>query len=306
MVSEKYLKEIFDPELPIVSSKLLSLSRLSETEAAKFREFWEQAPVERRMKLHEELITIAEDTPEADFDAIFRVALDDETPEARSKAIEGLWECRERWLLNRLITMALEDPAFSVRASAASALEKFVKLGVFEELHPALAEKVETALRGIIENTQEDPLVRARAIEALSPSIGPDVNDIIRAAYHSPEPHMKVSALYAMGQHSDEGWLPVLLTEIKNSDPVLRFEAAHACGELGDERAVPSLVELTKDEDEQVQEAAIEALGCIGGDTARRALRQYLAQPDVRLQEAARAALEELALNDDPLGFSPS
>lgn len=304
MVSELYLKEIFDPDVSIVSSKLLNLSGLSEEEAAIFKKYWDEAPTDRRLKLHDLLVTMTEDSPEADFETIFQVTLDDELPDLRVKAIEGLWECRERWLLNRLIAMATDDPVIRVRAVAAGALEKFVKLGVFEELRPALLTKVETALRGIIANYLEDSMVRGRAVEAISPSLAEDINDIIRSAYYSTEAPLKVSAIYAMGQHSDEGWLPVLLTELKSADSLLRYEAAHACGELGDERAVAGLIELIADPDSQVQEAAIEALGDIGGDDARKALQRCLSQPDPRLQEAARDALDELAFNDDPLNFS--
>lgn len=303
MVSELYLKELFDPEVPIAASKLLNLSGLSEDEAAVFKRFWETAPAERRMKLHDQLITLAEDSPEADFETIFQATLDDEMPDLRIKAIEGLWECRERWLLNRLVTMSTEDPITRVRAVAAGALEKYVKLGVFEELRPALLKRVESALRSIIANPQEEPIVRAKAIEAISPSLDDEVNDIIRDAYYSADAHLKVSALYAMGLHADEGWLPVLLTELRSADPALRFEAAHACGELGDERAVAALVDLIGDPNSQIQEAAIEALGRIGGDDARKALERCLAIADIRVQEAARAALDELAFNDDPLGF---
>lgn len=303
MPTNEYLSELFNPELPISSSKLLSLSGLSDTEAVVFRGYWEGGTLARRKGLIDLLTAIAEDNAEVDFNPVFRVALDDAEPEVRAKSIDSLWECQERWFLNRLVTTSEGDPVAEVRAAAASALGKFVLLGVFEELRPPLLERVEGVLKRIIAKEDEAVAVRRRAIEALGPSADPSVNDIIRKAYHSDVSQLKLSAVHAMGQHCDEGWLPVLLTELKNSDPAMRFAAARACGELEDDRAVPGLIELTQESDSQVQEAAIVALGHIGGEEAQRALRRCLAKPDPRIREAARAALEEIALGEDPLAF---
>ena len=303
MVTEQYLNELFDPQRPLSSSKLLQLSDLSDTEMATFRTCWEQAGPQQRSMLVDRLATITEDSPEVDFNAVFRIALDDASPELRSKAVDSLWECQDRWFLNRLVGMAEDDPHETVRETAASALGKFVLLGVLEELRPSLVEQVEGALKGIINNPQGSIAVRRRAIEALGASADPDVNDTIRMAYYSDEPLLRIASLYAMGQHGDQGWLPVLLTELKNIDAAMRFEAARACGELEDARAVPSLIELTGEDDPEVQEAALEALGHIGGEEAERALRQSMALPDPRMRDAARAALEELSIDEDPFAL---
>lgn len=302
-VSDEFLSQLFDPSRTIASSKLLALSSLTDTEVANFRSAWQGADEEARSKLLERLVNLTEDNAEADFDAIFRIALEDVEPSIRERAIDALWECHERWLLHRLVDMALEDGSAEVRAAAAGALGKFVLLGALEELRASLVDKVEDALKRIIENQDEPIAVRRRAIEALAPSLDPAVNDVIRDAYYSEDQDLKVSALFAMGQHCDEGWLPVLLTELKNPDPALRFEAARACGELEDERAVPSLLVLLKEKDPEVQEVAIEALGRIGGEAARSALKRCLRSTDSRVREAAEAALEELTANENPLGF---
>lgn len=301
-VSDEFLSQLFDPARTIASSKLLALSSLSETEAATFRTTWDAAEEDSRSKLLERLVNLTEDNAEADFDAIFRIALEDVLPAIREHAIDALWECHERWLLNRLCDMAAEDPSVDARAAAAGALGKFVLLGALEELRAPLVDKVEGVLKGIIENQDEPIAVRRRAIEAIAPSLDPDVNDVIRGAYYSDDRDLKASALFAMGQHCDDGWLPVLLSELKNPDAALRFEAARACGELEDERAVPSLVLLLKEKDAEVQEVAIEALGRIGGETARSELKRCLRSTDTRVREAAEAALEELTANDKPLG----
>ncbi len=302
-LSEDFLNELFDMERTVASSKLLALSSLSDGEVGAFTRSWAGASEAARSKLIDRLTEIAEDNAEPDFTSIFRLALEDAAPDIRASAIDALWECRERWLLNRLAAMSKEDLAAEVRAAAAGALGKFVLLGALEELRPSLIEQVEGVLRQIIENRAEVVGVRRRAIEALAPSADPGVNDVIRDAYYSDERELKLSALFAMGQHCDEGWLPVLLSELKNTDAAMRFEAARACGELEDERAVTSLVPLLQEPDAEVQEAAIEALGRIGGAEAKVALKRCVAGSDSRAREAARAALEELSINENPLNF---
>lgn len=303
MAIQDYLAELFDPDQPISSSKLLNLSGLSDQEALVFRSQWGQAPEGRRSALLDQLETISDDNAEADFTTVYRVALDDVSAPIRVKAIDDLWECQERWLLNRLVAMAQEDPEEEVRATAASALGKFVLMGVYEELRPALAEKVEATLKQLIADEVEAVSVRRRAIEALSPSTDAAVNDIIRDNYHGGDPELRLSAIYAMGQHCDPGWLPVLLKELKSPEPSMRYEAARACGELEDERAVPALIELIREPDAQIQETAIEALGRIGGDEAQQALRRCMASGTPRMREVARAALEEISFGEDPLAF---
>ncbi len=302
-VTEEFITQALSPDQTTTSSQLLALSSLTDAEASQFRTSWEQADGPARAHLLERLVSVAEDNAEANFDAVFRIALDDDASEIRQKTIDALWENQERWLLNKLASMAEEDSAQDVRAAASGALGKFVLLGALDELRPSLVDQVESALHRIIANSEEPVAVRRRAIEALAPSVDPSVNDVIRDAYYSDDEDLKISAVFSMGQHCDDGWLPVLLSELKNTDPAMRFEAARACGELEDERAVRSLIQLTGEDDAEVQEAAIEALGRIGGDEAKDALRRFVEKADVRLREAAQAALEEIAANENPLGF---
>ncbi len=297
------LQQFFDAKEPINSAKLVQLSGLEAAQVEEVKGYWQAAPVFRKEALVDQMLTLIEDNVDMDFTAIFRLALDEPNSDIVVKAIDGLWECKERWLLERLITMAQTNSRDDVRAAAALGLGKFVLLGALEEIRPALLERVEQTLRDIIDNADEPVVIRRRAVEALSQSPDPAVHDVIRDAYSSAELDMKLAALYAMGQACDDGWLPVLLSEMHNEDPSIRYEAARATGELEDPRAIPALVELTKEDDPEIQEVSIEALGRIGGDEAKNALREIMSWPDARVKEAAALALEELTSSADPLSF---
>lgn len=304
MLQERYLDELRDPARVISTSKLVNLSGLSPDETEQLRGQWESLPVERRRELLNRLNDIADDDPELDFNAVFRLGLHDPIGNVRIQAIDGLWECQERWLIDELIDLMQQDGEAEVRSTAASNLGKFALLGELEELLPRDSQRVREALLATIRNNDEPLDVRRRAVEAISPFSDDTINDLIRDAYYDTDLKMRASALYAMGVHCDPAWLPVLLTELRSSEAELRYEAARACGEMEDERAVGALADVTRDHDLQVRTAAIESLGRIGGNTARRVLKRLLTDDDEATRDAAREALEEMDSFENPLSFN--
>ena len=155
----------------------------------------------------------------------------------------------------------------------------------------------------VLELQEESADVRRRALEAAAYIDTNRISELIRSAYTSDEPKLRVSALYAMGRTGNPVWLSNLIKEMESSDPAMRYEAATACAEMGEEDAVPYLVPLIQDDDTQVQVAAIQALGSIGGPLAKRAIMRCLNSDDNALEEAADAALEHMEMEEDPTGF---
>lgn len=300
---ESYLDELSDQKKPLVTSRLANLSGLFSAEVSLLQRVWPKIEVERRRQIINRLVDLAQDNFELDFEPMFQACLKDSDQRVRVKAIEGLWECEDRSLIDPLISLLQEDSEESVRAAAAAALGKFAMLAEFEKLRSCDAEKVENALLAVIDNKMERLEVRRRAIEAISPRNHKRVKEIIREAYQSNSPKLRGSALYAMGRNCNPEWLPILVKELGSPNPELRFEAARACGELGDESVISHLIMLIHDPDPQVQDSAIEALGYIGGTEAGEALRQCRNNPDERIRHAAEAALQELGFADDPLSF---
>lgn len=303
MPSREFLRELADPQKPLSSSRLLNLSGLSPEEVQATGLVWTTIAPDRRQLIMERLVEIAEDTVEADFQAMFRLCLDDSEAPLRARGIEGLSECQEPWFLDRLMTMMQEDPEESVRAVAATALGRFSLMAELEQIRRERSARLWETLVRVVQNPTESLEVRRRAIEAVSPFSHPEIDDILRSAYFSDEPKLQASALYAMGRHCDPAWLPILLKELKNEDPELRFEAARACGELEDRRAVPHLASLLQDQDPQVQLTVIEALGHIGGSEAKEYLLGCLRSPRTAVREAAQEALEEIETADEPLSY---
>ena len=303
MSLEKCLEELADSEKSVANSSLVHLSDLSPEAMDAFKAAWGGSSPDRRRKVVVMLVELAEENVELDFTAIFRLALSDEAAEVRAAAVSGLWECEERALIDPLMCLLKSDPAEEVRAAAAQGLRSFAVLAETGKLPERDGARIGNGLLAVIDNPEESLEVRRRAIEAVAPLTLPRVPEVIQQAYESDEEEMKASALYAMGCTCDQRWLPTLLNELENGDPQMRYEAAVALGEMGDEEAVPDLVFLINDPDSQVQAGAIEALGGIGGPVARKALAQAMENPDRHIQESAEAALQALALDEDPAGF---
>ena len=299
MSLKEYLAELSDLSKPLVVAELLNLSDLSSEELELVIEAWTAIPLGRRQQVIDQLIILAEDNFDFSFNGIFRVCLYDPDVTMRIKAIEGLWDCEDCFIISPLIEVLENDSQESVRAAAATALGKFALLAELGKIRSHHAMKIKDALLGVISDEGQAVEVRQRAIEAISPISIPEVEMIIQEAYQSQNPKLHVSALYAMGCNCNPLWLPILLKELNSDIPEMRFEAARACGELGRKEALPHIVNLVRDGDIQVQLAAIETLGKIGGDEAKQALHECSRDSDEYVREVAKVALDELELEDD-------
>ncbi len=276
-------------------SILGALSGANRTELAAFAVTWVDLPVERRQRVSQMLVEMAEENFKHDFNLLFRYMLNDEDPTVRAHAIDGLWEDEDTGLIKPLIGFLRSDPDASVRAAAADSLGRFVLLGEYDRIpQQGLSDLVHDALLATIRSGTEETEVRARAIESLAYWSEDQVRDIISSAYEDENPLVRAAAVAAMGRSADTFWRKTAAGELESPDPRMRFEAARAVGELEDRESVARLIELIDDSDREVQSAAITALGQIGGKTARQALERAADSEDEMVHSLADEALQEL------------
>lgn len=300
---EEYLEELADASRKLKIADLQRLSGLSSEQAGQLAARWADIGIRRRRRIVQELIDLAEDNVELNFDAVFRGALEDADAEVRLSAVRGLWEYESPDLIDSLTLLTEQDDGAAVRAEAALALGRFVLLYELGRLRERHFERAAAALRRIMEDAREIEEVRARAIEAIGSHDATWVRQSVTQAYESGSRRLKVSAVHAMGRSAEPRWLPLVRRELASDDAEIRYEAAVASGLLADEAVVPSLVPLLADDDAEVRAAAIAALGEIGGEAARRALSDLIDGPSKAASEAASAALAEIEADEDPLGF---
>ena len=303
MSFEFFLENASDPTGRISSADFYEVSDLSPEELGLFAEAWYPIPIERRRSIASTMVEHAEDNPELDFTAIFKLCLKGEDEPLLEIAMDGLWEHEDRSLIPGLTEVLRSNKGSEVRAAAARALGRFPLLAQEGKLLAKDGETIHDILMQVLEDEEEPLDVRRRCMEALAPFNTLEINQHITLAYESLDPDYRASSIFAMGRTGEVGWLPLLLQELQNDDPSIRYETANACGELGEEDAVPHLILLLDDDDSEVQLAGIGALGKIGGQLAKKALLSCAEDSDAHLEEAARGELENLDFDEDPLAF---
>ncbi len=295
------INDLANNEKSVQNGKLAALSDINLDELNFLAQAWAGIEVNRRRKIINRLVDLAEENFELNFDSVFKNCLRDLDPEVRAKAIEGLWENEETVLIAPFIRMLNEDPSEAVQAAAAKALSKYALLVELKKLGPSSSSRVSQALISILEDKNKPAEVWRRALEAAAPLSSPEIKKAIEEAYKSSDPKLKNSAIYAMGRNCNTAWLPILIKEMANPSSDTRYEAAGACGETCNDEAVPYLIKLTQDKDPEVQQAAISSLGKIGGAKAKLHLLKCSKSADEIVSDAAEQALKQIDAEEDSL-----
>jgi HEAT repeat protein len=271
----KLIEALLDESTPFSPRYLNRLSDLDSVDTSLFSETWPKVSLRRRQALLEDLeeIHLADDL--LCFEEVGRVALKDDEPGVRRRAIRILREYELVNLLPTFVDMSQHDPDADVRAASVEALATYIYMGEVEDISPQKLQKVEECLLRLI-SSADTTLVRRRALEALGFSSRKDVVGLIEKAYASPDTDWLVTALFAMGRSANPRWNPKVLKMLTHERPAVRAEAASAAGELEIIAAVPTLLELLDDVDLDVRMASIWALSQVGGEGVRSALESML------------------------------
>lgn len=283
--------QLADPASEFKPALLSRLSGLLPPEQQELQDGWHDIPLERRLKIVDSVVGMAEDDIEVDFLFLLLNALQDDEATVRAAAATGLWETGDRVAITPLVALLEADDFEEVRAAAAAALGHFVDLAEAGKLIQRDTSRLRDALLRSLEDEDEELLVRRRSLEAIASSKTPGIEDWVRWAYHSSDPGLRRSAVFAMGRTGDSSWLSIIIEEMESSSPAMRFEAANSARELADSEALPYLHDLVDDGDTEVALAAVHAIGGIGGPSARKLLKRYSEREEGSVSEAASEAL---------------
>lgn len=83
---------------------------------------------------------------------------------------------------------------------------------------------------------------------------------LVQEATRSPDPHVRAFSLHILGSLKDPGFLPILLSGIRDGDKLVRAQAASALADMGDVAIIP-LLDALGDGDWKVRYRTAEALG---------------------------------------------
>jgi HEAT repeat protein len=293
------IEALLDESTPFSPRYLNRLSDLDPADISLFAETWPKVSLRRRQALLEDLeeLHLADDL--LCFEEVGRVALKDNEPGVRRRAIQILREYELVDLLPTFMDMSEHDPDADVRANSAAALATYIYMGEVEDISPKKLRQVEECLLRLTSNS-DNTLVHRRALEALGFSSRKEVVGLIEQAYASPDIDWLATALFAMGRSANPRWNRLVLKMLTHKRPTVRAEAASAAGELEIKAAVPILLELLEDVDPDVRLASIWALSQVGGEGVRSALENMLEETvDDDEADQIEKALENLDFTEE-------
>ena len=279
------------------------LYKLSDLEAENLSEFislWDKLPENKRYTLISNLEQLANEDTLLSFEAISRIALQDKSPRVRYIAIRSLstYDLSVD-LIPILANILTTDADSQVRSISAHILGEFVYLGEIDSIPLSKLREIEDILFNAIK-TDNNPIVRMKAMEALGYSSREEITGIIQTAYDSGDSDWVASALLAMGRSYNNAWNSHVINELTNDNERIRCEAIKSAGELEIEDAIPQLLEALDDPSEEIRSASIWALSQIGGEGVFERLSQMLddVEEDDEI-ELLENALDNLAFNED-------
>jgi HEAT repeat protein len=132
------------------------------------------------MAIVSDLTDLAQDNVDLNFDAVFKIALNDEDGLVRAASLRGLAEYEGRDLIPRLAILLREDSEIAVRRESAITLGRYAVEAELGNLRDSDSEAIRDVLMASAEDTEEDDRVRARAIEALGAISGEETENLIR------------------------------------------------------------------------------------------------------------------------------
>jgi HEAT repeat protein len=295
---------LLDDGTPFSARYLHSFSDISPSDLTILMKDWPRISTQRKHTLLEDLEDLAETDTLSNFDDLARPLLKDTDPQVRIQAIRLLWENEDAKLAQIFLRMLNDDDDAGVRAAAANALGSFVYQGELEKIPTELHHQIENILLKKVKSN-EDTLVRRRALESLGYSGREEVFPLIESAYLKKDPEWVASSLFAMGRSCDERWKKHVLAKLHSLDDEIRAEAIHAAGELELASARPVLLDLLEDEEDlELRRELIWALSKIGGEGVRVRLEElFEVETDDNEADFIEEAMDNLTFTDDMAQF---
>ena len=272
------INALMDLEHQFPSRLLYQFSDLSTSEQNTLANCWSKVPLQRRQTFLQDLVSLAENDPVLMYEAVARIALDDEDTDVCISAIDLLFDSEDRHLIPiYLRLLADQTRSEALRAAVANALGPYVYMGEVEKIRAEVLHEIEeTLLRAYNEDVSE--LVRRRALEALGYSSREEIPAMLRKAAAMRDDLWLESAMFAMGRSADEQWEASVLENLEHENLAVRIQAVHAAGELALKKARRNLLRaIDLVDDDELRHEIIWALAQIGGEGVERKLDALLA-----------------------------
>jgi HEAT repeat protein len=207
----------------------------------------------------------------------------------------GLWYLNRRWAAQDPTQMKV-DPDVELRIRELLEQSKTAKYyenaSMLVEINDMGRQAMPVLLQAL---NDDDPRVRAFAVNALQYSDSIYVIPHLRGRLADNDPIVRRTALAALGTMQAVDAIPAVILVLDDSDDFTRCQAALVLGILGEEGAVPSLLDTLREDPYPVaRQTAANSLGKIGSEKAVPALIDSLHDNDYLVRSASLVALNEI------------
>jgi HEAT repeat protein len=159
-----------------------------------------------------------------------------------------------------------------------------------------------TFLAGMIKNTDERPVLRMAALDAISKIEHTEGLDAVIEAVSSSDPNVRSSAVAALAPFSGDSVDSAILEAFRDSYFRTRIGAAQAAGKRRLESAIPYLRYRAENDDvPNVKDEAIRALGAIGNSETIAILNTLFSER--QNSDRVRIVAAEMLLLNDPENY---
>lgn len=288
-----------DAEFPI--SYMMSLSDISLPDLEKLRKSWNLISPARKVALMENIEVVHEAEITSNFEEIAIIALDDGNATVRTSGVRLLSDYENSHYIHKFIDMLQNDPDIGVRSQSAITLGKYLYLAEVDKIDSNYRDLINEVLVRIL-RSNENELVRQKALESFGYSSRNEVPEFIHTAYNSGDYNWLASSLEAVGRSADDQYASLVLPMLAHPEMRIQRCAVYAAGELELSSAKKLLLKMVMelDQDEDLWVEAVSALSKIGGDGVLEVFERLLEDASTDEEELFLSqAIENLNLTND-------
>jgi hypothetical protein len=288
-----------DAEFPI--SFMMSLSDISLPDLEKLRKSWNLISPARKVALMENIEVVHEAEITSNFEEIAIIALDDGNATVRTSGVRLLSDYENSHYIHKFIDMLQNDPDIGVRTQSAITLGKYLYLAEVDKIDSYYRDLINEVLVRVL-RSNENELVRQKALESFGYSSRDEVPEFIHNAYNSGDYNWLSSSLEAVGRSADDQYASLVLPMLAHPEMRIQRCAVYAAGELELSPAKKLLLKMVMelDQDEDLWVEAVSALSKIGGDGVLEVFERLLEDASTDEEELFLSeAIENLNLTND-------
>lgn len=293
-----------DAQFPI--DFIMSLSDITPANLQILKRSWGQITPARKTFLMENIEVLHEAELTSNFEDIAALAIDDMNAVVRVSGLRLFFDYENSNYIRKFIELFENDSDIGVRSQAAITLGKYIYLAELDMIDERYRDLIDEVLIKVL-RSNENELVRQKALEAFGYSSRSEVSGFIHTAYNSGDYNWIASSLISMGRSADEAYATQVLPMLIHPEIRIQREAVYAAGELELSAAKNLLLKLAMEleAEEELWTETITALSKIGGEGVSDVFENLLENASTdEVEQFLNDAIENLNLtNDMAMGF---